>query len=192
MFGHLAAAFEQVIASFQHNIHFAFLLLIILWGAQTINWISHYRLCVLGIYPRSVRGLTGIIFAPFLHRDFNHLFFNSIPLFILANLVLLHGRLNFYYTSLVIILVGGFLVWLCGKRAIHIGASGLIMGYFGYLIADAYYEFSVTTIILAALALYYFGGLALSLVPDSSRRDVSFSGHLFGFLAGVLAAYFFR
>jgi membrane associated rhomboid family serine protease len=135
--------------------------------------------------------LTGIFFAPFLHHDFNHLFFNSVPFFILTNLVLLHGQLNFYICSLIIICGGGLGVWLFGRRAVHIGASGLIMGYFGYLLAEAYYNLSAITIILAVLALYYFGGLIFALIPGA-RKDVSFSGHLFGFLSGVLAAYFFR
>lgn len=184
----LTDAFQEVIVSFQNNAKFAALLIGILWAIHILNKILGYRLNVLGIYPRSLHGLVGIFFTPLLHYDFNHLFFNTIPLFVLANLVLAHGRENFYCVSLIIIVLSGLAVWLFGSRSIHIGASGLIMGYFGYLLTDAYFKFTATTILLAVLALYYFGGLVSALFP-SGRKDVSWAGHFFGFAAGCSSIY---
>lgn len=186
----LVSSVQSIAVSFQHNFIFALAFLGVFWVCHILNWAVNYRLNVLGIYPRSIRGLFGIVFTPFLHRDFNHLFFNSIPLFVLAILILQHNRTHFYYTSATIILLSGLGIWLFGKRAIHIGASSLVMGYFGYLLANAYYQFNAESLILALLALYYFGGLFLALIP-SSHKEVSWSGHLFGFLAGIAAAYLF-
>jgi len=188
---HIVNAVQDVIISFQNNLLLAALLLVILWAVQIINWLLQYRLNKFGIYPRHLRGLPGIFATPFLHNDFNHLFFNSVPFFILANLILLHGEAHFFLVSLIIVIVSGIGVWVFGQSAIHIGASGLIMGYFGYLLAEAYYGLTATTVILAIIALYYFGGLIFALIPGG-RREISFSGHFFGCLSGILAAYLFH
>lgn len=180
---------QNVLVAMQHNLWFAFKLVALLWIIHFINRALQYRLNYLGIYPRSTQGLVGIIFAPLLHGSFNHLFFNSIPLLILFDLALLDGRTTFYFSSATIIILSGFLIWLFGRRALHIGASSLIMGYFGYLIAGAYFHFTVKTIILAVVCLYYFGGLLLALFP-SANKDVSWEGHVFGFMAGIITAFF--
>lgn len=187
----LVAALDHIISSFQQNLYFTCSLIAFLWLVNLLNVLCKQRLLYLGIYPRSLRGLIGIFFAPILHRDFNHLFFNSIPLFILTNLLLMEGRMYFYIVTLFIVVVSGLLLWLFGRRVIYIGASNVILGYFGYLLSGAYYKLSVSTAILAILALYYCGGLTLALFP-SARKDVSWAGHVFGFIAGVGAAYLFH
>jgi membrane associated rhomboid family serine protease len=142
---------------------------------------------ILGIWPRKLLGLPGIIFSPFLHGDFNHLFFNSIPLFIMASFVLLNGMRVFICVSVIIMILGGFCTWLIGRRGVHIGASSVIMGYWGYLLIEAYKHPTVISIALAIVCLYYFGGLALNLFPTKVKS--SWEGHFFGFAAGLVAAY---
>ncbi|NKB46918.1 MAG: rhomboid family intramembrane serine protease [Legionellales bacterium] len=163
--------------------------LIILWGIHIVNAIVRYRLLILGIYPRKLWGLPGIVFAPFLHGNFGHLFFNSIPLFVLAHFMLISTGSLFYPISGLIIVLGGFGVWLIGRSALHVGASGLIMGYFGFLLTMAYQQQSGLALLLVGVCLYYFGGLVSALVPSSTRE--SWEGHLLGFLAGVTAALLF-
>jgi membrane associated rhomboid family serine protease len=180
-------ALQAIILSVKQNSVFVFGIIGLLLFINIINRIFGDRLNLLGIIPRTTHGLIGIFSSPFLHRDFNHLFFNSIPLFVLANLVLLDGRTVFYIVSTMITVLSGFSIWIIGRRAIHIGASSIIMGYFGYLLANAYFQVTATTIILGILCLYYFGGLVLSLFPG--ERDVSWEGHVFGFLAGIATAY---
>jgi len=166
------------------------MLLIVLgiWILHFCNFLLAYRLNLLGIYPRTWHGLLGIIFSPFLHGNASHLFFNTIPLLLLADFVSLNGWPIFYRVSLSIILLSGLAVWLIGRRAIHIGASSLIMGYWGYLLMNVMHQGTVTAIILALVSIYYFSGLALNLV--SFKKGVSWEGHVFGFLAGVATAYF--
>jgi membrane associated rhomboid family serine protease len=180
-------ALQAIILSVKQNSLFILGIISLLILLNIINRILGNRLNLLGIIPRTTRGLFGIFFSPFLHRDFNHLFFNSIPLFVLANLVLLNGRTAFYIISLMIIVLSGFGIWAVGRRAIHIGASSLIMGYFGYLLANAYFQINATTIVLGVLCLYYFGGLIAHLIPG--EEDVSWEGHILGFLSGVATAY---
>lgn len=185
----LATEIHHVIIAMQGNMLFSLEIIGLLWIIHIVNWLTGYGFNSFGIYTRRLRGLPGIIFAPFLHGDFNHLFFNTIPLFVLSDLVLLEGQVVFYVVSSVIIVLSGLLVWLFGKRGIHIGASSLIMGYFGYLLSKAYFHVTGTTIILAGICLYYFGGLILSIFPGA-KKNVSWEGHIFGLLSGIFVAYY--
>lgn len=164
-------------------------LMIGLWVLQVINWLTGYRLNRLGIVPRNLPGLIGIVFSPFLHGNFNHLFFNTIPLLVLACFILVGGEKLFFLVSITIILISGFAVWLFGRRAIHIGASSLIMGYWGYLLVSAYMHPSLMTLVLAVVSVYYFGGLFFGLFPG--EKNVSWEGHLFGCLSGIIANFIF-
>ncbi len=183
----LTQQFTAAIAAMQNNMPYLLALMAGLWLFHLCNWLLAYRLNLLGIYPRSLRGIVGIIFSPFLHADFNHLFFNSIPMFVLANFILLSGWHTFFCVSLTIIILGGFGVWLFGRRAIHIGASGMVMGYWSYLLIGAYQQGTLLAIVLAGVCLFYFGGLALNLFPTGKK--FSWEGHVFGFLAGIVAAF---
>lgn len=169
------------------NLNLALLIVSCLWVIQFINASTHYQLNYLGLYPRYIIGLRGIIFSPFLHGSFSHLFFNSIPLVFLIDFMLLYGVNQFIYVSSIILLLSGFATWLFGRKALHIGASHLVMGYWGYLLINAYQHPSVITIMLAILCIYYFGGLLLSLFPVEAKT--SWEGHIFGFLAGIAATY---
>ncbi len=187
----LAKELLEVIEAMQHNLLLSLQLLLLLWGIHIANYMADYRFNKFGIKTRFMTGIPGIFLAPLLHGDFNHLFFNSIPFFVLSSLLLIDGKVAYYKISLLIIIISGFFTWLLGRRGVHIGASGLIMGYFGYLLARAYFGFSGTTIILAGICIYYFGGLIGSIFPGA-KCNVSWDGHLFGMLAGVLVASGFR
>ena len=160
----------NIISQMQHNLHFVLGFIGILWGIYIINRLLGFRLNLLGIYPRSIWGLPGIFCAPFLHANFNHLFFNSIPLFVLSSLVLLYGKTTFYLVSASIIILSGIATWILGRKALHVGASSLIMGYFGYLVAKAYLQPSAITVIMGIVAIYYFGGLFFAIIPSSEKH----------------------
>jgi len=162
--------------------------LAVIWCVNILNWIIGSRLNILGIYPRHLYGLIGLIFAPFLHQNFGHLLFNTIPLFFLGLAILTQdGTISFCCVTLIIMVVGGFGVWLFARKGMHIGASGVISGYFGYILISAYTQPSIITVLLAILAMYYFGGIFLGLFPQ--EKKTSWESHLFGFLSGVLCAY---
>jgi membrane associated rhomboid family serine protease len=145
------------------------------------------NLLLLGIIPRRIIGLRGIFFAPILHANFNHIFFNSIPLIVLSNFILING-LNYYITVTVFIaLISGISIWLFAKPGIHIGASAIITGYWSFLVYSIYQHGTVTTIILGILSLYYFAGIFLGIFPG--EKGVSWQGHLFGLLSGLATSY---
>ena len=162
----------------------------IIWAINIVNWILLRGLLnILGIYPRSIWGLPGIIFAPILHGDFNHLFFNTLPAFVLICFILLGGVNVFVTVTTIIVLISGALTWLFGRKAIHIGMSALIAGYFGFLLVNFYNQRTLISIVLALVTLYYFGGILLSLFPKSEK--VSWEGHVFGFIAGLAASFLY-
>lgn len=143
---------------------------------------------LLGIRPREPLGLLGILFSPILHRNAGHLIANTLPFAILGWLVLLQGTDNFYAVSVVILFVSGLGTWFLGRPAIHLGASGLIFGYLGYLIARGYLEVTLMTLGLAFVVMLLYGDQVWTMLPDSDDTALSWEGHLFGFLGGVLAA----
>lgn len=170
----------------QLNMHYVLSILAVLWIIHGVNFILHYRLNVFGILPRTTFGLIGILLAPLLHGSFSHLLFNSLPLFLLLNLVLLTGIDNFMVVSLFITILSGLCVWLLGRPALHVGASGVIMGYWGYLMVNAILYPSIVTILLIIFCFYYFAGLFASLLP---KAGTSWESHVFGFLTGLFVSY---
>ena len=141
------------------------------------------------IYPRQVEGLIGIVFWVLLHGDFVHLVLNTTPLLFLGFFVALRGPGLFFKISLLVWLCAGVLVWVFGRSAIHLGASGLIFGYFGFLLAIALYERRIFDLTVASLTIFYYGGMFFGLMPI--HQYISWESHLAGFASGILAARLF-
>jgi membrane associated rhomboid family serine protease len=140
-----------------------------------------------GIQPRNRAWLWGIALAPFLHANWAHLAANTVPLVVLGWLVLVRRRLDFLLVTAVVALLGGLGVWLFGRpNTIHIGASGVVFGYLGYLFIRAWVERSLTAMALAVVAALLYGGALWGVLP--TRGSVSWEGHLFGFAGGGAAA----
>jgi len=144
-----------------------------------------------GIWPGHLGGLDGILFAPFLHGDFAHLYGNSVVLIPLGTFVLAAGVARSVGVTLVIMLAAGLGVWFLGSPdTIVIGASGVVFGYLGYLIARGLFEHSWWNIGVALLIGLIYGWQLTGILPGDPR--ISWQGHLFGFVGGVLAAVVFR
>lgn len=158
-----------------------------LWVFNLFNWATRSRFNLLGLIPRKIYGLPGIIFSPLLHGDFTHLLFNTLPFFALSLFILSTGINHYIKVTCIIWVLQGILLWLFGRKGNHIGASGLIAGYFSFVLAQAIDRPTVTTLFVGGIALYYFGGILFSLFPSEER--VSWEGHLFGFIAGILTVY---
>lgn len=158
----------------------------ILWLIEAINTGLGHAFNVFGIYPRELETLPGILFWAFLHGNFQHLIMNTTPLLLLGLFVAMRGPGVFLKTSATVMVVGGLGVWIFGREAYHIGASGLVFGYFGFLVAVGIYERRISSLAVASLAVFYYGGLIFGVLPSDSF--VSWEGHLFGLVAGVLAA----
>jgi membrane associated rhomboid family serine protease len=141
------------------------------------------------IDPRELGGLDGILLAPLLHVDYAHALGNSIALILLGTFVLAGGGRRFVYVTLFIAVISGVLVWLFSPAPV-VGASGVLMGYLGFLLTRGIVERSLWNIGVSLLAILLFGWQIGSVVPGQER--VSWQAHLFGFAAGVVAAFIFR
>lgn len=160
----------------------------IMWAVEIIDQIIlGGNLDGFGIRPRTWSGLGQILIAPWLHVGFGHLAANTIPLIVLGWLVMLRRTRDFVVVAFVSALVSGLGIWLFGgSRTIHLGASGMIFGLLGALLARAYFERSWAALGLALVALFLYGGMLWGVLPGTP--GVSWLGHFFGFVGGALAA----
>lgn len=163
--------------------------IVVIWFLEIIDrLILGGSMDALGVRPRTLVGLRGILLMPLLHGGFGHLLANTLPFIVLGWLVMLNGISDFFFVSAIIIVVSGVGVWLFGAaNSVHIGASGLVFGFFGFLVTRAYFERSLGSIILAFGVIIFYGGLLMGILP--LQLGVSWQAHLFGFAGGVLAAY---
>lgn len=163
----------------------------ILWIVEIVDrLIFGGALDNLGITPRSMSGLRGILLAPLLHGSFSHLLANTVPFIILSLLVLARHETHFAAITFVIVLVSGLGIWLIAPpHTVHIGLSGVIFGYFAYQVVNAWYERSFPAIGLAVLVIVLYGSLIMGAFPTGG--SISWQGHLFGIIGGAAAAYLY-
>lgn len=144
-----------------------------------------------GILPRHLDGLDGVFFSPFLHHGFNHLNVNSIPLILLGTFVLAASVRRFLWSTLIIVLVSGLGVWFTGSPdTVVVGASGVVFGYLGILLTRGIVERSWWNFAVFLLVGLLGGWQLVGILPTD--EPISWQGHLFGLLGGVVAAIVFR
>lgn len=159
-----------------------------IWILEAADWIMGGSLDQFGIYPRQFIGLRGIFAAPLLHGGFAHVAANTIPFVILGWFVLLRSVRTFAIVTALALIVGGLGTWLIAPSAtIHIGASGIVFGFLGYLIFRGYFERSWQSIAWAILVMLLYGGMLFGMLPTDAQ--VSWQMHLFGFIGGGAAAF---
>lgn len=185
MIDELSSSVTYIVEQTKLNLPILTYILAILWGILILDKILQHRLLYLGIFPRRIEGIPGILFAPLLHANANHLFFNSIPLVVLSDFLLINGLTYYLDVTLIITLISGGLVWCFAKPGLHVGASGVITGYWALLVCNIYQQGTVTAIILGIICVYYFAGIFLGVFPQ--KKGISWEGHLFGLIAGVIA-----
>lgn len=163
----------------------------LLWAVQVINWIIGYGLNpAFGLIPRSLGGLDGVIAMPILHGSFAHLMSNMPPLLVMGGLLMATTTRALLPVNAVVIGLGGGLVWLFGSSAIHIGASGLVFGWFGFLVARGLVDRSPITLGATLVVGVLYGSILWGVLPG--QPGVSWEAHLFGAIAGAAAAFLVR
>ncbi|OBF08308.1 rhomboid family intramembrane serine protease [Mycobacterium sp. ACS4054] len=168
----------------------------LLYLIELIDQLTRHSLDANGIRPLEADGLWGIVFAPVLHANWQHLIANTIPLLVLGFLMTLAGLSRFVWATAIVWILGGFGTWLigdvgssCGPTD-HIGASGLIFGWLAFLLVFGIFVRRFTDIVIGLVVLFAYGGVLLGAMPVLGRcGGVSWQGHLCGAIAGVIAAY---
>jgi len=163
----------------------------LMWMVKIVEVLFDIDLSQFGIYPLSIKGLRGIIFSPFIHADFTHLFNNSVPLFFLSI------ALFYFYSEVALrVFIGtyfitGFLVWIAGRDAWHIGASGLVYGLASFLFFSGIIRRYFRLIALSLLIVFLYGSMVWGLFPGV-YKNVSWESHMLGFFSGVVLAVWYK
>jgi membrane associated rhomboid family serine protease len=156
-----------------------------MWAVRAVDTFRNTSVAGYGVIPRSGH-LTGILAAPFIHASWGHLIANTMPLLVLGALILLDGTGELVFVTLVTMLCSGAGTWLFGETANHIGASGVVFGYIGYLLFRPAFDRRLWSVVVTLIVVSIYGTtLFLAITP---RAGISWSGHAFGFLGGVVAA----
>lgn len=158
---------------------------------EVVNGLLNHSLNAFGLVPRTVDGLVGVPLSPFLHGSYAHVQSNAVALLALGCLAVIRGGTRFPWVCLIIIVAGGLGLWVVGRPATHVGASGLVFGLFGYLVVKGFLDRSILSILAAAVVCGVFGWAMLSGVLPTNNF-VSWEGHLCGLAAGILAAIITR
>lgn len=153
---------------------------------EALNLLTGNSLNQFGVIPRALPYLPYIFIAPFLHGSASHLITNLVPLMLFMWLTMQWGNRTFWLTTLTILLTGGLGVWIFGRSAIHIGASGMVYGYFGFLLLAGFMSRKVPYLVISVLVAIMYGGMLFGILP--TKAFISFEYHLFGFIGGLIAA----
>jgi membrane associated rhomboid family serine protease len=166
-------------------------MVLLMWGLEVVDTALDHRLDRYGIEPREVDGLDGIVAAPFLHVGFGHLAANTVPFVAMGLVIAFEGALRLLGVTAITAVVSGFGTWLIAPEdTIHLGASGVVFGYATYLIARGWFNRRLVEIAIGvAVALLWGGALLAGLEP---QQGISWQGHLFGAIGGVVAARMLR
>ena len=163
----------------------------LMWLVKIIEVLFDLDLSGFGIYPFTLEGVPGIIFSPFIHANFGHLFNNSLPLFFL-------GTALFYFYAEIAVKVSlwtyfltGILVWLAGRSAWHIGASGLIYGLASFLFFSGIIRKYFRLVALSLLIVFLYGSMVWGIFPNI-YKEVSWESHMLGFISGIILAVAYR
>ncbi len=175
---------------FFHSLIFPSFFLLLIWLVKIAETILDINLVYLGIFPLKWNGLTGILSAPLIHSDFRHLIDNSLPVFFLILAIFYFYKpvafKVFFYTWF----ITGMAVWIGGRSAYHIGASGLIYGFASFLFFSGIIRKNVNLLAISLLVVFLYGGLVWGIFPFDYK--ISWESHLFGALTGGILAFAFK
>lgn len=161
-----------------------------MWAVKVAEVVLHIDFGYLGVYPREISGLKGILFSPFIHGDFYHLFDNSIPLLALGTLLFYFYKKIAWETSILIYLLSGLWLWIIGRTSFHIGASGFIYGLAAFLFFSGVFRKNARLLTISLLVVFLYGSLIWGVFPIDEH--ISWEGHLTGAIAGAFVAWFYR
>ena len=156
---------------------------------EVINIATGRMLNGYGLIPRDLHYLSGILAAPFLHGSISHFASNIVPFAVFSLLMMQYGRLAYLRLSLAIIASTGLLVWLLGRPALHIGASGVVFGYFGFLVVAGLRSQQIKHLAISIFVAVAYGSLIWGVLPGAP--GISFESHLFGALSGAILGFRF-
>lgn len=175
---------------FYHSLIFPAFFLFLIWFIRFTEVGLDVSFVKLGIYPHKLAGLLGILTSPLVHADIKHLADNSVPVFVLSLAIFYFYREISYKIFFSIYLISGSLVWLVGRDAYHIGASGLIYGFASFLFTSGVIRKNRNLLAISLLVIFLYGSLIWGILPYDYR--ISWESHLMGAITGIAIALYYR
>ena len=175
---------------FFNILFFPFLFLLVMWLVKLIELQFELSFIKFGVSPQKLLGLRGILFSPFIHKDFTHLFNNSYPILILGGFVFSVYRKIAWQIFIWLFFISGFWLWIIGRPSLHIGASGLIYALASFLFISGLIRRDPRLAAISLVIIFLYGSMIWGILP--TKDSVSWEGHLSGFSAGILVAFFYR
>lgn len=175
---------------FFYSILFPGLFVLAFWIVKIIEVTTGISFVEYGVFPRSIDGLKGILFSPFIHANFSHLISNSLPFFILGFMLVYFYRRIAYRIFIILYFLSGISLWLFGREAWHIGASGVVYAMAAFHFVSGIIRSDVRLLTLSVVVVFLYGGLVWGLLPV--RPEISWEGHLSGAIAGIILALYYR
>ena len=175
---------------FKKGTYYTLSFILLLWAIKSLEWSQDFDLGQYGIFPRTLKGSLGILTAPLIHGDIFHLLSNTLPLIVLGI-----GLFYFYHKIALevvfwIYLASGFWVWIIGRDAYHIGASGLVYGILSFLFFGGLLRKNPRSLSISMVVFFMYGGMIYGLFPGDD--NISWESHLMGTMAGAFCAFYFR
>jgi membrane associated rhomboid family serine protease len=175
---------------FIHSLIIPALFVLVFWMVEITELVMGMNFVRLGVYPLHIKGLPGILLSPFIHSGFSHLISNSIPFFILFFALIYFYRRISYRIFIQLYLLAGLAVWLAGRPAWHIGASGVVYALASFHFVSGIIRNDVRLLTLSVVVVFLYGGMVWGILPIDP--EISWEGHLWGAVSGVVLALFYR
>ena len=175
---------------FIDSIQLPLIFLGVIWAIHILQWLMEWRLGFLGVYPRYLPGMKGILFSPLIHADFSHLISNSFPLFVLSSIIIYFYPRVAVKSFIMIYLLTGLAVWLLARSVFHIGASGVVYGLLAFIFWNGIFRRNGKAIVLSLIVMVMFQGMFMGVLPN--QEGISWESHLLGAIVGIFAAYYFK
>lgn len=172
------------------SLFYPFCFVLLLWLVELLEAFFEFDFTSLGIYPREIFGLKGVLFSPLIHSDFNHLINNSIPLLILGSCLFYFYRPLAFRLVLISWFAAGLYTWISARSSYHIGASGLVYSLFGFILLSGFLRKNNSLIGISFLVAFLYGSMVWGILPWDHK--ISWEGHFWGLFIGMVLAVFYR
>lgn len=169
---------------------FPVLFVAVLWLVKLVEWEFELNFASFGILPRTISGLKGILFSPFIHGSWSHLINNSIPLLILGTSLFYFYKEIAFRVAIWSFLLAGFYTWISARMNYHIGASGLVYSLFGFILFSGFIRKNIHLISISFLVAFLYGSLVWGIIPWD--KTMSWEGHFWGLVIGIVLAFFYK
>lgn len=181
---------KEELRKIKSSFYISLFFVMVMWAVKLIELRMGLDFAIYGVFPRQLKGLWGILFSPFIHGDFYHLFDNSLPLLVLGTMLFYFYRSIAVEISFFMLLISGFWLWIIGRPSYHIGASGFVYALVAFLFFSGVFRRNTSLLTISLLVVFIYGSLIWGVFPI--EEHISWEGHLSGGIAGAIMAWVYR